>query len=235
MWWLRFAMIHSEPPITSTTMRTPNASAMTLLVLSGPVVMCRKNTRCTPICAIARAPPEYWAPRRGPCRQYKTKSLSAAPPAPAQPHRPAPPAQRRGLRPVRRRARCRAPGIDFPDSFPLDSSSGSHQIDHRKQRDPDDVERVPEQREAQDAPLDVGPKSLGEHLGHHGQKPKDAGRNVQAVAADQGKERRQEGAARRAVAAHHQRGEFLQLQPQERQPEQAGHGHRDVCLLYTSP
>jgi len=24
-----------------------------LLVLSGPVVMCRKNTRCTPICAIA--------------------------------------------------------------------------------------------------------------------------------------------------------------------------------------
>ena len=29
-------MIHSEPPITSTTIRMPNASAITLLVLSGP-------------------------------------------------------------------------------------------------------------------------------------------------------------------------------------------------------
>ena len=34
-------------------MSTPNASASTLLVLSGPVVMCRKNTRCTPIWAMA--------------------------------------------------------------------------------------------------------------------------------------------------------------------------------------
>jgi hypothetical protein len=36
-------MIHSEPPINSTTTKTPNASAMTLLVLSAAVVMCRKN------------------------------------------------------------------------------------------------------------------------------------------------------------------------------------------------
>ena len=34
-------------------MSTPKASARTLLVLSGPVVTCRKNTRCTPICAMA--------------------------------------------------------------------------------------------------------------------------------------------------------------------------------------
>src|SRR3982074_34494 len=54
MLWLRFAMIHSDPPISRMTIRTPKASASTLLVLSGPVVMCRKNTRCTPICAIAR-------------------------------------------------------------------------------------------------------------------------------------------------------------------------------------
>ena len=27
-------MIHNEPPISSTTMRTPNASAITLLVLT---------------------------------------------------------------------------------------------------------------------------------------------------------------------------------------------------------
>jgi len=38
-------MIHSDPPTTKVTMSTPNASASTLLVLSGPVVMCRKNTR----------------------------------------------------------------------------------------------------------------------------------------------------------------------------------------------
>ena len=46
-------MIQSVPPITSTTMSTPKASAMALLVLSGPVVRWRKNTRCTPIWAMA--------------------------------------------------------------------------------------------------------------------------------------------------------------------------------------
>ena len=46
-------MIHSDPTITSMTISTPNASARTLLALSGPVVMWRKKTRCTPICAIA--------------------------------------------------------------------------------------------------------------------------------------------------------------------------------------
>ena len=50
----RLAMITREPAITSRTMSTPNASASTLFVLSGPVVMCRKNTRWTPIWAIAR-------------------------------------------------------------------------------------------------------------------------------------------------------------------------------------
>jgi hypothetical protein len=46
---LRLLMIYSEPATTRITMSTPNASASTSLVLSGPVVMCRKNTRCTPI------------------------------------------------------------------------------------------------------------------------------------------------------------------------------------------
>ena len=41
----RFVMIQSEPTTTKNTMRMPNASASTLLVLSGPVVMCRKKTR----------------------------------------------------------------------------------------------------------------------------------------------------------------------------------------------
>src|SRR6476661_2226125 len=53
MFWLISAMIHMEPATTTKTMSAPHASARTLLVLSGPVVMCRKNTRCTPIWAIA--------------------------------------------------------------------------------------------------------------------------------------------------------------------------------------
>ena len=45
MFALRFAMIQSDPPTTSVTIKTPKASASTLLVLSGPVLMCRKNTK----------------------------------------------------------------------------------------------------------------------------------------------------------------------------------------------
>src|SRR5215831_886778 len=50
---LRSVMIYSEPATTRNTISTPNASASTLLVLSGPVVMWRKKTRCTPIWAMA--------------------------------------------------------------------------------------------------------------------------------------------------------------------------------------
>jgi hypothetical protein len=45
MFWLMSTMIHMVPATTTKTMRTPKASASTLLVLSGPLVMCRKNTR----------------------------------------------------------------------------------------------------------------------------------------------------------------------------------------------
>ena len=44
MFALRWAMIHSEPETTSVTTSSPKASASTLLVLSGPVPICRKNT-----------------------------------------------------------------------------------------------------------------------------------------------------------------------------------------------
>src|SRR6476661_10500821 len=53
MFWLISAMIHMEPATTTKTMSTPNANARTLLVLSGPVVMCRKKTRWIPIWAMA--------------------------------------------------------------------------------------------------------------------------------------------------------------------------------------
>ena len=53
-------MIHSEPAINSTTMRTPNASAMTLLVLSAPVVMCRKDQMHADLTLLGQsAEPDY--------------------------------------------------------------------------------------------------------------------------------------------------------------------------------
>ena len=42
---LRLFMIDSDPAITKDTIRMPNASASTLFVLSGAVLMCRKKTR----------------------------------------------------------------------------------------------------------------------------------------------------------------------------------------------
>ena len=50
----KLVMIQSEPATTTVTISMPKASASTLLVLSDPVVMCRKNTRWTPIWAMAR-------------------------------------------------------------------------------------------------------------------------------------------------------------------------------------
>jgi hypothetical protein len=37
--WLRLVMIHTDPIISTNTMKTPNASAITLFTLSGLVVM----------------------------------------------------------------------------------------------------------------------------------------------------------------------------------------------------
>src|SRR3569832_1768014 len=54
MLWFRWYMIQIEPVTSRNTTITPKAKARTLLVLSGPVVMCRKNTRCTPIWAMAK-------------------------------------------------------------------------------------------------------------------------------------------------------------------------------------
>ena len=76
--------------------------------------------------------------------------------------------------------------------------------------------------------MDVGAKSLGEHLRHHGEQPQDAGRDMHAVASDQRKEGRQEGAARRARAARDEIGELVKLDPEEGETEDAGHGHRDL-------
>jgi hypothetical protein len=42
-----------DPKMTRPTTNTPKASDKMLLVESGAVLMCKKNTKCTPICAIA--------------------------------------------------------------------------------------------------------------------------------------------------------------------------------------
>ena len=39
MFWLRLVMIHTDPTISTNTIKTPNASAITLFMLSGLVVM----------------------------------------------------------------------------------------------------------------------------------------------------------------------------------------------------
>jgi hypothetical protein len=52
-------MIQSDPPIRRMTIRTPKASASTLLALSAVVVICRKNTRCPP---SARSPARQGRP-----------------------------------------------------------------------------------------------------------------------------------------------------------------------------
>ncbi len=104
----------------------------------------------------------------------------------------------------------------------------SHQVNHGEQRDPDDVQGVPEQAEAQDAPQDIGPVSLGEHLRHHRQQPQQAGGHVQAVAADQREEGREERAARRAGAARDHAGELVHLEAEERRAEHEGRRHRAI-------
>ena len=77
------------------------------------------------------------------------------------------------------------------------SWTNSHQIDDREQPDPDDVERVPEQGKAEQAALHAGAKSLDCDLRHHHGQPDQSGGDVQPVAADQGEECGQKGAALR--------------------------------------
>ena len=98
------------------------------------------------------------------------------------------------------------------------SSAFSHQIDDREQRHPDDVERVPEQVEAEQPAQNVGAEALDEDLRHHRAQPQEPGADMQAVAADHGEEGRQEGAALRARACADQAGEIVRLQQQEARP-----------------
>ena len=81
MFAFRLAMIQSEPETTSVTINRPKMSAITLFVLSGFVLMLRKNTRCTPICAMAStASPAGtpWAHNRWVCETRKEAPVSSS-------------------------------------------------------------------------------------------------------------------------------------------------------------
>src|SRR5713226_3326015 len=78
------------------------------------------------------------------------------------------------------------------------SWTDSHQIDDREQRDPDDVERVPEEGKTKETPLDRGTKALNGDLGHHHSEPDQTAGDMEAVAADEREERRQKCVALRS-------------------------------------
>src|SRR3954453_2301141 len=102
------------------------------------------------------------------------------------------------------------------------------QIDDGEYPDPDDVERVPEQRKEHNPAQDIGTKTLCEDLGHHGEEPQYAGGDVEAMAADEGEERGQESAARWAIAAGNEISEFAKLNDQKDEAEQTRHGHPEI-------
>ncbi len=84
---------------------------------------------------------------------------------------------------------------------------------------------MPEQAEAEDTPENVGPVTFGEHLRHHGQQPEQASGHVQAMAADQRKEGREERAACWACPANDQARELPDLDADKRGSEYEGRRH----------
>ncbi len=72
------------------------------------------------------------------------------------------------------------------------------------------------------------------HLDHHHDQPDQPGRNVQPMAADQGEEGGQEGAALRAGAAADHVGELAELEREERQAECEGDQSAEIGAEATS-
>jgi hypothetical protein len=68
------------------------------------------------------------------------------------------------------------------------SNPDFHKVDDREEGDPDYIEHVPEQAEAQEAPEDVGPEPLCADLRHHGQQPQQAHDHMETVAPHQHEE-----------------------------------------------
>src|SRR5258708_23808122 len=87
---------------------------------------------------------------------------------------------------------------------------------------------MPEEAEAENAPENVGPITLGEHLRHHCQQPQQASGHVQAMAANQRKEGREERASCWARPACDQARKLAGLEADKRGSEYEGRRHRAV-------
>src|SRR5215469_5483951 len=87
---------------------------------------------------------------------------------------------------------------------------------------------MPEHAEAEKAPADIGPKSLGEELRHHGAEPEQPGRDVKAVTADKREKAGKKSAPRRSVAMCVQRREFGGFEQKECEAEKSGNRKRGL-------
>src|SRR6202451_3023936 len=117
------------------------------------------------------------------------------------------------------------------------SCTHSHQINEAEDGDPDDVECVPEQTEAQKSVADALAKTLRPELRHHGAEPQEPGRDMQAVAAHEGKERRQKRTSGGPCAACDETCEFVDLEQNKDESQKAGEEEGDLrpflaALLY---
>src|ERR1700722_1405268 len=99
------------------------------------------------------------------------------------------------------------------------SWANSHKINHGENADPNNVERVPEQGEAEQTMLHTCDKSHHRHLHHHHHEPDQSEGDVHPVAADKREEGGQKGAALRRRAASDHIGEFVNLECKKRSSE----------------
>src|SRR5262249_29018543 len=106
----------------------------------------------------------------------------------------------------------------------------SYQVDGREQPDPDDVQRMPEQGEAEKPPIDGGAESLELDLRHHHGQPDQPGGDVHTVAADEGEERGEKSAALRGRAAGDHAGELMHLEIEECGTEYESDQSKEVSL-----
>ncbi|CAM2150089.1 conserved hypothetical protein [Paraburkholderia tropica] len=107
----------------------------------------------------------------------------------------------------------------------------ARKINKGEHANPDDVQEVPEEAQAREA----ADFALAQHrrlqrLNHEDDHPDHAHRHVDTVGGDQREERRQEGAALRAVALGDHVRELMQFEVQERRAQQEGDRQPDQHL-----
>src|ERR1700761_5281189 len=87
-----------------------------------------------------------------------------------------------------------------------------HQVDERKNANPDNVQGVPEQAETGEPAQYVLAESLRPDLRHHRAQPQHPDRHMQSMASDQSEEAGVIGALGGAHMLRHQAGKLLHLQ-----------------------